>query len=533
MKSVPVLLLVLITVLSVQIHAQPLTGEAYRLADQAYQAVAADDLKRALNTVEAALKLEPDHPRLLALLAQIQQQRNEYHAALASLDRALQIEPQDSRLQAQRGFLHLALENTEKAIADFVSALQAQDLTTEESVNVALALADLHARSAQYKEAARTLAPYVTPDNRLVTARWQSYLIYSGNLPPVDTLIESPDVNYALVDKAYEALRDEDDARALQLFQIAERYGGLTALQYGDAGYAARAEFKNPEADRLFKAAIDTNNREPEGQQPYAPRELYGLRRAVDDLNRYWGFIFSNSITPGGQNIPGTVGLPGSPGGTTAGDINQIGAEFYFQPPVIGYRDGSQLQFFLRSFHTLDDQTGGAEGMDTNQGSLGVRWKPLRDYNLVLTTERLFSIGSVSTNDWLLRAGFSIDQGVDIQPFLTHWPYFTLFAEAAYFIDEARNFNTMETRWGHSFMLPVLKNLVFTPHLVFAADMDSAAREEFAAGVGAGVSLRWWFRESVHRAPASYVDFNFQYRAGLSSDAIRQDGTFLRFTLWY
>ena len=532
MKSGLVLLVFLLAIQG-QVFAQPLSGEAYQLAEQAYESVAAGDLDHAMASVQAALHLQPDHPQLLALLAQIQDQRNDIEAARETLDRALQIEPENGRLLAQRGYLYIRLGKPDDAIPDFHHALQTNQLSTEESLNVALSLADLHARTEQYKEAARVLAPYVTPDNRQVTAKWQSYLIYEGNLPPDGTLIESADVNYALVNKAYEALRNGDDARALQLFQIAERYGGLTALQYGDAGYAARADFNNKEADRLFRAAIDVNNSELEDLQPYAPRELYGLRRAVDDLNRYWGFIFSNSITPGGQNIPGTVGLPGSPGGTTTGDINQIGAEIYFQPPVIGYRDGRQLQFFLRSFHTLDDQIGGAEGMDTNQGSLGVRWKPLRDYNLVLTAERLFSIGSFSTDDWLLRAGFSIDQGVDIQPFLTHWPYFTLFAEAAYFIDEARNFNTMEMRWGHSFMLPVLKNLVFTPHLVLAADMDSAAREEFAAGFGAGASLRWWFRESVHRAPASYIDFNVQYRAGLSNDDVRQDGTFLRFTLWY
>lgn len=65
----------------------------------------------------------------------------------------------------------------------------------------------------------------------------------------------------------------------------------------------------------------------------------------------------------------------------------------------MGYRDGSLLQFFIRSFQTLDDQSGGADGAATNQGSLGARWKPLRDYNLVLTGERLISIGDLAIDN--------------------------------------------------------------------------------------------------------------------------------------
>ena len=514
--------------------AEPLTGEEFSLADQAYKAVAAGDLDQADTSVQAALRLRPEHPQLLALLAQILSLRNENEAAAQTLDRALALEPDNARMLAQRGYLRISRNNHDGAIADFRAALQTGQLTDQEARNIALALADLHAGNAHYKEAVRTIAPYVTASDTQATAKWQSYLIYDGNLPPDNTLIDSPEVNYALVSKAYEALNKNDDVRTLELFQIAERHGGLTALQYGDAGYAARGLFYNQEADRLFRAAIDVNQNEPEQEKSYAPRELFGLRRAVDDLNRYWGLIVSDSISPGGQAGLGMVGLPGSPqGGGSKGDINQIGSEIYFQPPGMGYRDGRQLQFFIRSFQTLDDQSGGADGIKTNQGSLGVRWKPLRDYNLVLTAERLISIGELADDDWLLRVGFSLDDGVDIKPYLDHWPYRTLFAEAAYITGQDRNIDTLEARWGHSFKVPAVSNLTFTPHLVFAADVDTAAVEEIAAGIGIGASVRWWFRESLHRAPASYIDITVQYREGLVEDAIRQDGTFFRFTLWY
>lgn len=309
-----ILLLLVLHMTSVR-GAEPLTGEVFKLADQAYKAVAAGDLDQASTSVQEALLLRPDHPQLLALLAQIQSLRNENEAAALTLDRALALEPENARMLGQRGYLRIRLNNHDGAISDFQLALRTDDLTGQEARNIALALADLHASDGHYKEAIKTIAPYVTASDTRATAKWQSYLIYDGNLPPDNTLIDSPEVNYALVSTAYEALNKNDDVRALELFQIAERHGGLTALQYGDAGYAARGLFNNREADRLFRAAIDANQNESEQEKSYAPRELFGLRRAVDDLNRYWGLIVSDSISPGGQAGQGTIGLPGFPRG--------------------------------------------------------------------------------------------------------------------------------------------------------------------------------------------------------------------------
>lgn len=528
----------LITVLSA-LHgeaglcAEPLTGKAFQLADQAYKAVAAGDLDKAAAAVQAALRVRPDHPQLLALLAQVQTLRHEDDAAARTLDQALAIEPGNARLLAQRGFLRLGHEDHGGASADFRSALETGQLAAEEIRNVALALADILANDGHYDEAAQVLSPLAAGDLQ-ITAKWQADLIHGGAVPAEDTLIDSPEVTYALVSMAYKALQAADDGRALELFLMAERHGGLSATQYGDAGYAARRSFRNQDANRLFIAAIDATQSKPPEQQSFGPRELFGLRRAVDDLNRYWGLVVSTSVSPGGQTGPQTIELPGfARGGVTQGDVTQVGVEAYVQPPGIGYRDGRQLQFFIRSFQTIDDESGGAHGGKTNQGSLGVRWKPMRDYNFVLTAERLIGIGALANDDWLLRAGFSLDNGVDIQPPLDHWPYRTLFAEATYFIDQARSVDSLEARWGHSFRLPLPVILTFTPHLVFGADWDTAAVEEVAAGAGIGGSVRWWFRETPYRAPASYVDFTLQYRVGLVDKANRQDGAFVRLTLWY
>lgn len=504
--------------------AEPLTGETYYLADQAYKDISNMELEKAYTAVTSALTLSPNHPQLLAILAQVQTLKNEIDNAIESLTQALINDPENTQILAQRGYLYIRQNDYDNAINDFENALQTKNFSIEENLNISMALADLYANRGDYEMAVAVLSPLVVGGNRALLSKWQAYLIYQDKIPDSENLIGTPEVNSALINKAYDALREGNNEYALELFLLAERNGGLTSLQYGDAGYIARRLFRNQEATRLFIASIQLTIDEPDGENSLNPPLLFGLRRAVDDLNRNWGFIFSTITSEGGETAPGTFGQSG---------FTQAGMEIFYQPPSIGYRDGRQLQFFVRSFQTLDDKTGGAEGIDTNQGALGVRWKPLRDYNLVLTGERLFSIGKFANDDWLLRVGFSIDHGVDIQPFLKHWSYRTLFAEAAYFVDEERNIDNLETRWGHSFRLDVPKNLTVTPHLVFAADIDSAAESKVAAGIGIGTSLRWWFRETPYRAPASYIDLTVQYREGLIDDTNRQDGIFVRTILWY
>ncbi|MDD7960719.1 hypothetical protein PUT90_28615, partial [Klebsiella pneumoniae] len=69
--------------------------------------------------------------------------------------------------------------------------------------------------------------------------------------------------------------------------------------------------------------------------------------------------------------------------------------------PKIGYHDGRILQFFVRSYVTAYDGSGGVTGGPTAQGSVGLRYKPFPEQNVVMTAERLFRIGSLATNDWL------------------------------------------------------------------------------------------------------------------------------------
>ncbi|MDP1080707.1 hypothetical protein Q6298_28870, partial [Klebsiella pneumoniae] len=66
--------------------------------------------------------------------------------------------------------------------------------------------------------------------------------------------------------------------------------------------------------------------------------------------------------------------------------VGQAGAEVYWQPPGVGYRDGSVFQLFARGYDNVYDRNGHT-GLPTAQGSVGARYKPIKDINLVFTAE--------------------------------------------------------------------------------------------------------------------------------------------------
>lgn len=514
-------------------------GKAHKLAGEAYKAVDAGKIDKAYSLSYKAIKLHPDNPQLLALVSQVLILNNKDKAAARALDRALVLRPGFARVLAMRGFLRLSQGNEDGAKADFHQALEKGELSQEEEGNVAMGLADLYSKDGHYQEAVRVLEPFVEKGNDRVVSKWQANVIMSGGLPEVSTHVKSQEVKYALLTRAYKELREKKDERSLELFLAAERIGGLTPVQYGDAGYAARRSIENKQAIRLFMAAIDAVLDEPFEKKTLTPREIFGLRRAIDELKRQWGFVYSSSLSDGGGTSGGGTGSSGIVSGNVSPTVSgpsafiQTSVEFYYQPPVIGYRDGRKVQIFVSSYLTRNDGNGGPVGSETIQGSVGARWKPFRDHNLVLTAERLFKIGRFAFNDWLLRVGYSLDHGVDIQPYLDDWTYRTLFVETAYLVNQERSINNLEARWGHVFRFSKPRYLTFIPHALFSMDFDSASLQRLNAGVGFGGSLRWWFRETKYRAPSSYIDLTVQYKFGLVEDATRQDGVFGRLNLWY
>lgn len=439
----------------------PLTGRAYELADQAYKALAAKDLPRALALTSEALQAAPNHPSLLLLQADILSQQGKTAEATERI-RGLSAAELGGAGLAQRGYLWLKAENAAAAQADFEAAMKSGELSPEQRSNVATEL-------------------------------------------------------------AYLALRRNDDAAAVKWFQAAlgGRRPGSAATLYADAGYAALRAGRNAEAIELLSKAVDAQHAAPQDAKPFDATALYGMRRSIDTLSRRWGATFSLGS--------GTQATAASGLGAAAGDarVVQAGAEIFYMPESIGYRNGRVFQLYANAFQSVwasEDEV--ITGSEARVAGFGARYKPFETVNLVFALERRIAIGDqAGEDDWLLRAGWSAGGGFDWDPVRTWWPSWQVYTESAYFTQAKRLIQPFDARVGSSFKLSGSYGTVVTPFLGIAGEYDEAQQEQWAAGIGPGIVVRHWFRDSRYRAFPSYVDVSVQVRKRIT-DARRGQGLF-------
>ena len=362
---------------------------------------------------------------------------------------------------AQRGYLWLETGDDAAAEADFAAAIKAGDLGTEARANVAAEL-------------------------------------------------------------AYLAAKRNDDAAALRWFQMAFGAGRSSAHMYADAGYSAMRRGQNAVAVQMFSRALDAWHAAPAEKKPFDDASVYGMRRSVDTLSRRWGATFSL----GHSSTPGAAPTAVAPAG---GDLRvvQAGAEVFYAPERYAYRDGRVLQIYATAFQGVSaSDEGYPTGGDSLVGGIGVRYKPLRSHNLVFALERRLAIGErAGEDDWLIRVGFSASRQTDWNPVRDAWTTWQLYTESAYFIDAGRLIQPFDARAGRSWKLGRLDGAVITPFLGIAGEYDNEQEPRLAAGIGPGVSLRYWFRETRYRAFASHVDLSLHYRARIT-DAQRGGGLF-------
>lgn len=309
-----------------------------------------------------------------------------------------------------------------------------------------------------------------------------------------------------LLNQAYGYMRNLDDVKGLASFHRGFALGSGKAFHYADAAYAAKRLNDNHMAIALFRFALDLNAVE----KTFSDQRVYGFRREIETMEREFGAL---------------IGTPYRAG---ALDVWQVGVEAFWQPPVIGFRDGQILRFFARTYANVRNGENGPVGGPTLQESLGVSYKPLASQNITVTAERLFAVGKESLNDWLFRLGYSTGAGTDLRVDSTNWASWQLFAEAAFYLHARRLLVGTEVRYGVIFPTPGLKALTIYPHGLIGADLDTASTSPLADTVGPGLSLRYWFREDKYRAPRAWAEVHASYRW---SDAERGRGPGLRATV--
>jgi hypothetical protein len=276
-----------------------------------------------------------------------------------------------------------------------------------------------------------------------------------------------------------------------------------------------------------FSKALDASHEAPVDKKPFDADALYDMRRAVATLSRRWGvtLFLGHSAT----QAAAASGL-----GASAGDqrVLQAGAEIFYTPERFGYRNGRVFQLYANVFQSLSaNDESFATGSDSRVAGLGARYKPLPDDNLSFAVERHLALGDrAGDDDWLWRVAWSAGARTDWQPTATRWLTWQAYTEAVYFTKAERLIAPFDARIGHSIKSPHFHGAVLTPFLGFAGEYDRAQSPSTAAGLGPGVTLRYWFGESRYKAFTGHADLSIQYRFRVT-EAKRGEGLFGQLTI--
>jgi adsorption protein A len=465
-------------------------GPGYSLADTAYKAYARGDYAAAARDARRAVALEPDNRNYSHLLLDSLVGAKEFEEAEAVATRLISSGGEDAALLAQRGTIRRQLGKNALAVEDFDAALRIGNLPL--STNMSMLL-DLDRK----------------PEARKMFDQGQT----NGGLAKL------PDVEVA-----YLALRIDNNAAALAAFNRADAAGQLENTAYLDAAFAAVHARDDAQAIGYFERSIDATNA---SMLERTPQQLFETRRAVSEVSRDFGVFASLTYYHGAVSDFGLV--PGAGNGVDTASL-LAGAEAYWR--FLGYQDGRYPELFVRGFETLYSQNSGATGGATLTTGAGIRDKPYRATNLVVSFSHVFAPRG-GRDDWLAQVGYSGGFGGDLRVDVPSWWTTRVSAEAGRYFVAQQDYGLVHVEAGKSFRLGDGDNAwVAFPHLSVAADYDSSALQKSSAGIGPGMNLRYWFRGDTYHAPRSYLDIYLQYRERLGG-AERAKGLFMYAVLSY
>ena len=435
------------------------------------------------------------------------------HAAAAEAwDRALALRHQPSLVLARARSLQLA--GDDRAARQLLASLAVGSLSPSERALYFDVIADLDAAASKPTGSIEALKAAIaqadTADRRQRLGQLQAEVgdaTGAGNnlRRAVELDPGSAQRRLALAYFYRSAGRDQD---AVPEFEMALRLDPSLTPAYADLGYAQKAIARNDAAARSFRAAIDripAAEPDPKEQSLGDRRRLYSLRREVAQLETAVSasayYVRAPDVdSPSDSANPVNDQFPAS----------GAGVDLAYTPPKVGFRNGRTLQAFGRVFWTAED--GPLPESSTVQAGIGLRYKPLRSQNLVLSGERLIAIGSDARNDWLLRAGYSFTDSTDLEPGANPASYTSIYADAAIIpTSDLPVFLVGEALQGISFgtALPA----VAIPHLVAAANyVNDAGDASSGLYLGLGVRLRGWPAETRYVAGRVAVTLDLQYR---------------------
>lgn len=332
-----------------------------------------------------------------------------------------------------------------------------------------------------------------------------------------------------LMAEGYELLSLERLEDAQPLLTEAALHEPDLLLVHQDLGYVAMQLGDNDLAVSHFMDAIDNAPLRPvddEDQARALAEDVRRMRGEVRALTNALDLDFWLTYTSGKT---GTL-ESGRSGGLAAPGRDVIrtssGIELGWIPPNWGFQDHRIFKLIGRLAWNLEPDSVNVID-DTWEAALGLRYKPLKDYNFNLGLERLFSLSGRGEDNWVARFMLSLSDGMDdVHPFETFWNYSFLFGEVdAYLESPSRLAAYVEARQGLSWKLR--DNLILSPFLVADAKWWSNSRADdvsFYEG-GVGLSARYLYDEDKYALPRKSVELLLTYKLGriFDTDNIKDD----------
>jgi tetratricopeptide (TPR) repeat protein len=269
-----------------------------------------------------------------------------------------------------------------------------------------------------------------------------------------------------------------------------------------DLGYTYLGLGENEKAIDQFKWAIDNQQLYPtetQQEREATARTIEGLRRTINAVEPHWtAYGYTNLCLTGHycerriRNLESLI------------STNQGGLELDYQPPNIGYVDGRIFQGFARTFWSYAPGTISPQG-NSFQGGVGIHYKPLRDYNLVVSGERLIKFGANAINNWEGRISFSTSSGYEIDPVAPQSWYSLLYLDFAGTPQSPHQILTyVDGRGGWNFQ--ITDRTVISPFVygIFRGNYGIGGNTSAETGIGA--SLRGFFYEDKYHAPRDAIE---------------------------
>lgn len=535
-------------------------GPGYAQAASAYAKYARRDFAGAAADARIATRTEPDNEAYWSLLSTSLRESGDRAGALGALveqERRFGTSGVNSLDQAYL----LAADQPDQAIARFLTALSLGSLADEQSRPARLTLADLLISQGEPQQAFGIMSPiddgsYASDmkigaalsalgRSREAAVRYGRAAGSASDGPGRDFAsrsavlahIQSEDLSDARdlilevrLAGAYEpveagswaslAISAGDDVSAQAFLSQADTSTDFTRQSALDAGYSAKRLGLDGRAIEYFTRGLVLDDTTV---PPLSQGERLALQRDIAELSRIWGGSALFSYGANDTSFAGTIPNTGTD------TVSQLGGEVFRR--LGGYRNGRPLEVFARTFQTVSAEPVGDRGFDTTQGWLGVRWKPLTEANIIVEASRMVALGESARDDWMVRAAFSVSQGLDIQPERRSWPMMSVYGDVSRILDAEQTLGTLEARAGWSYR-PIASKPLFIVSPFASANLgyDSLAREPEAVGVGGGVSLRQWLGGSEFVAPYRYLELVVQSRAR-ATGADRAAGTFITLSL--